>query len=90
MRLSYPIQRQDLVNQQGRTLSHPPRSAARAKAAPFAAEGNQMLGVAGLAAHPQKTVFQPEAVPRRHPWYPKHAERRAQLDDCLPCCLPSP
>jgi len=44
------------------TAVHAPRAAARAKAAPLATEGNQLLGVAALAAYPQEAVFQPAAA----------------------------
>ena len=42
-----------------RTLGHAPRPATQAEAASFTTtEGYQVLGVTGLAAHPQKTMYE--------------------------------
>jgi len=40
---------------------HAPRAAARAEPTVFAAERQQMLGVAGIATYPQKAVLQTAA-----------------------------
>jgi hypothetical protein len=50
------------VDQPRGALRHAPRAAARAKAPALAGEGNQVLGVAGRAAHPQETLFQAAAL----------------------------
>ncbi len=50
--LAHRLLGEDLIDQQGGAFGHAPRPAARTKAARFAAESDQMLGMAGLAAHP--------------------------------------
>ena len=55
----------DLVHQQRRTLGHAPGSAAGAKLPAFAAERDQLLGVATLAAYPQEAVSEASALERR-------------------------
>ena len=47
---------------QGRALGHAPRPAAGAKAARLAAERHRVLGMAGVAAHPQKALLQAAAT----------------------------
>lgn len=59
--LAHGLLGQHIVDQQGRVLGHPPCPAARAKTPTFATEGEQVLGVTRLAAHPQEAVFQPAA-----------------------------
>jgi hypothetical protein len=51
----------DFVHQQGCTFGHAPGTATRAKAAPFTAECDQPLFVAGTALYSQKPMFQPTA-----------------------------
>ena len=52
---------QHLLDQQGRTPRHAPRSAARAKTTTLTAERDQMLGATRLAAHLQEAVFETAA-----------------------------
>lgn len=59
--LAHGLFGQYFVNQQGRAFGHATCTTARAEPSSFAAESNQVLGMAGLAAHPQKTMFQPAA-----------------------------
>ena len=54
--------RQDFIHQQGRALGHAPRPAARAEATTFATEGHKLLGMAGVATHPQEAMLQPAAA----------------------------
>ena len=56
--LTYRLSGKHFVHQQRRAIGHAPGTTARAKAAAFAAEGHQVLGMTGIAAHPQKTVLQ--------------------------------
>lgn len=53
---------QDVVHEQCRRLGHPPRAAARAEAAALATERDQLLGLAGVALDPQKTMFKQSAL----------------------------
>jgi hypothetical protein len=57
--LAHELFGQHLIDQQGRALGHAPRPAARAKSPTFATEGDQVLGVTRLAAHPQNAMVQP-------------------------------
>ena len=50
-----------MVDQMRRGLRHAPRAARRAKAAPLAAEGDQLVVAAVAAAQPQKAVGQDAA-----------------------------
>ena len=56
--LANGLLRQDVVHEQCRRLGHPPRAAARAEAAAFATERDQLLGLAGVALDPQKAVLE--------------------------------
>jgi hypothetical protein len=51
-----------MVDQPGRAIGHAPGATTGAKAAALAAERQQMLGVAGLAAKAQKAVLQAAAL----------------------------
>jgi hypothetical protein len=53
---------ENLVNQERGRLGHASRTPAGADAAPFAAEGHQVLGTAGVAAHPKEAVLQAAAL----------------------------
>lgn len=55
--LPHRLMRQDFIHQQGRTLDHMPRPATGAKVRTFTTECQQVFGMAGVAAHPQKAVF---------------------------------
>jgi len=55
--LAHGLFRQHLIDQQGGTLRHAPRPATGAEAAPLAAEGHKVFGMAGLATYPQKAVL---------------------------------
>ena len=48
--------------QQCRRLGYPPRAAARAKAAALARKCHELLGLAGIALDPQKTVLEQAAL----------------------------
>lgn len=60
--LANGLLRQDVVREQCGRLDHPPRAAARAEAAAFATERDQLLGLAGVALDPQKTVLKQSAL----------------------------
>jgi len=64
-KVQYPLAHglfgQDLVDQQGRAFGHSPRPAIGTKAAAFATEGHQMLGVVVIALHAQEAMFQASA-----------------------------
>ena len=49
------------IDQERRSFRHPPRAAARAKAAPLTAERDELLGVARFAFDPKKTVLEAPA-----------------------------
>ena len=51
-----PAVREDLADEQRRALGHAPRPATGTPA-PLAAEGDQVLGMAGLVTHAQETVL---------------------------------
>jgi hypothetical protein len=51
-----------LVEEQRRAPGHAPRPATGAEPAPLAAEGHQLLGMTGLAAHPQEPVLEATAL----------------------------
>ena len=80
--LAHGLCGQDFIHQQGRALGHAPRPAARAKPAAPTTEGDEVLGVAGVAAYPQEAVLQPAAlevalefalhVTRQRPALPSH------------------
>lgn len=53
---------QHLVDQPGRAVGHPARTATGTEAAALAAEREQMLGVAGIAAKAQEPMIQPAAL----------------------------
>jgi hypothetical protein len=53
---------QHLVDQERRTFGHAPRAAARTEAAPFAAEGDEFLGMTSIAADAQKPMLQPPTL----------------------------
>src|SRR5881394_886864 len=54
--------RQHLIGEQRRRLRLPSRAAARAKAAPLAAERDELLGMAALAAHAQEAELEAAAL----------------------------
>ena len=56
--LAHRLLGKDLVDQQCRALGHPPGSAARAEAAAFTAERDQVLSMTGAAANSKKTVLE--------------------------------
>jgi hypothetical protein len=56
--LAHRLLGKHLVDQQCSTLRHAPGAATRAEAAAFAAEGDQVRGMATVTAHPQKTVLE--------------------------------
>jgi len=60
--LAHGLFGQYFVNQQGRTFGHATCTTARAEPSSFAAESNQVLGMAGLAAHPQEAMHQAPAL----------------------------
>ena len=57
-RLAHRLFRKHLVDRQRRALDHAPRTAARAEAAAFTAERDQVLGMTGAAANSKKTVLE--------------------------------
>lgn len=59
--LAHRLLGQNFIDQQRRTFGHASRPATGAEAAAFATEGNQVLDVTRLTAHPQKAMFQPAA-----------------------------
>jgi hypothetical protein len=60
--LANRLLRQDIVHEQCRRLGHPPRAAARAEAAAFARECHELLGLAGIALDPQKSMLEQAAL----------------------------
>jgi hypothetical protein len=60
--LAHRLFGQDLVDQQDRAFGHAPRPTAGTEPTAFAAESHQMLGVAVVALHAQKAVFQTAAL----------------------------
>ena len=56
--LAHRLLGKDLIDQQRGALRHAPRAAARAEAAPLAAEHDQVLGMATVATHPQETMLE--------------------------------
>lgn len=60
--LAHGLFGQHLVDPQRRAFGYTPCTATGAEAATFAAECNHMLGVTGLAAHPQKPVIETAAL----------------------------
>ena len=59
--LAYGLFRQDFIDQQRCAFGHAPCPAAGTEAPSFTAKSDQMVGVTGLAAHPQKPVFETAA-----------------------------
>lgn len=60
--LAYRLLGEDLIDQQRRALGHAPSATTRAETSPFATERHQVLGMAGVAAHPQETVLETTAL----------------------------
>jgi len=60
--LAHRLLGKHLVDQQRGTRGHAPSAAAGTKATLLAAESNQMLRMATVAAHPQKTVLETPAL----------------------------
>ena len=60
--LAHRLLGKHLIDQQRRALGHAPRPTAGAKTASFTAERHQVLGMAGVAAHPQKAMLQAPAT----------------------------
>ena len=56
--LAHRLLGKDLVDQQCRAFDHAPRTAARAEAAAFTAERDQVLGMTGAAANSKKTMLE--------------------------------
>jgi hypothetical protein len=50
--LPHGLAGQHFIDQEGRTLGHASRATARAEAAPLATEGDELLVMAALTAHP--------------------------------------
>ena len=50
------------IDQQGRTLCHPPRTATGAETAPLTTESDQALSMAGVATQPQIAMFESAAL----------------------------
>jgi hypothetical protein len=60
--LSHRLLGKHFVDEQRRALGHAPGPATGAEPAPLAAEGDQVLGMAGVATHPQKSVLEATAL----------------------------
>jgi hypothetical protein len=60
--LTHRHRRQSLIDQQRGTLRHSSGAATPTEAAPLAAEGHQLLGMATGTAHPQEPMFQSAAL----------------------------
>ncbi len=54
-------QETSLSLQQGGAFHHPPRPTAGAEAAPFATEGHEVFGMAGVTANPQEAMLKTAA-----------------------------
>ena len=60
--LAHRLLGKDLVDQQRGALGHAPGATAGAETARLAAERDQVLGMAGVAAHPQEAVLETPAL----------------------------